>query len=321
MATSRRAGTNEQIATYGTGKTYTEGNLATWEQATDTDHVTDTETDVLEVYAEGGGGGLWDDTDALDGSINDADYFRIIRAASGEGHSGIPLDDGTVVGFRQTADSFLLRIDEDYSQFQDLVGKVSIDSTNSRLVFGGTGNSTYYIGLLLFDSANAGTGKVDGFSLWTGSIAYIINCLVHNIEQYGIKNSVTNLYVYNTTLDGNSTDLYSDADIINSKNVIYATTGGAGTFNFTTCYDTDGGAPTYVDSVNDDFHLQAGDATCKDQGTDLSADGTFAFDDDINDGVMGAGKAGETRTGTWDIGFDEYVAAAAGNPWYYYAQQ
>jgi len=41
----------------------------------------------------------------------------------------------------------------------------------------------------------------------------------------------------------------------------------------------------------------------------LSSDGSFAFDDDINDGTMGAGKAGETRTGTWDIGFDEYLFA------------
>ena len=49
MATSRRTGGNEDIATYGAGKTYTEGQLPTWEQATDVNQVTATASDVLEV--------------------------------------------------------------------------------------------------------------------------------------------------------------------------------------------------------------------------------------------------------------------------------
>lgn len=60
---------------------------------------------------------------------------------------------------------------------------------------------------------------------------------------------------------------------------------------------------TFVDAANGDFHLASTDAGAKDFGTDLSADANLAFSDDID---------GQTRSGSWDIGADEYVAAAAG---------
>jgi hypothetical protein len=56
--------------------------------------------------------------------------------------------------------------------------------------------------------------------------------------------------------------------------------------------------PTFVDAAGGNFHLASGDAAWKDFGTDLSADGAFPFSTDGD---------GETRTGTWDIGADEYV--------------
>ena len=46
-----------------------------------------------------------------------------------------------------------------------------------------------------------------------------------------------------------------------------------------------------------DFHLQSSDPGV-DDGTDLSADANFAFDDDVDF---------DTRSGTWDIGFDEFI--------------
>jgi len=49
--------------------------------------------------------------------------------------------------------------------------------------------------------------------------------------------------------------------------------------------------------VNDNFHLKS-DSIFKDVGTDLSLDANLPFTDDINS---------ETRSGTWDIGADEYV--------------
>ena len=57
---------------------------------------------------------------------------------------------------------------------------------------------------------------------------------------------------------------------------------------------------TFVDEVNDNYHLDSSDTGAKDYGTDLSSDPYLSFTDDID---------GETRSGTWDIGADEYVAA------------
>jgi hypothetical protein len=55
---------------------------------------------------------------------------------------------------------------------------------------------------------------------------------------------------------------------------------------------------TFVASGSDDYHLAGSDAGALDFGADLSADGVFAFDDDIDF---------DTRSGTWDIGFDEFI--------------
>lgn len=55
---------------------------------------------------------------------------------------------------------------------------------------------------------------------------------------------------------------------------------------------------TFVDAAHGDFHLASNDAGARDYGTDLSA----YFTTDID---------GQTRSGTWDIGADEYVVASS----------
>lgn len=64
---------------------------------------------------------------------------------------------------------------------------------------------------------------------------------------------------------------------------------------------TDGqtGTATFVDAASDDFHLDAADTVALDNGTDRSA-GAIAFTTDID---------GETRSGSWDIGADEYPSS------------
>lgn len=60
---------------------------------------------------------------------------------------------------------------------------------------------------------------------------------------------------------------------------------------------------TFIDAANGDFHLSSTDAGAKGYG--VSDPGSGLFSDDI-DGV--------TRSGTWDIGADEYVAPPVGIP-------
>jgi hypothetical protein len=50
------------------------------------------------------------------------------------------------------------------------------------------------------------------------------------------------------------------------------------------------------DYSGDNFHLALNDTSALDAGTDLSADGSLAFSDDID---------GQERIGAWDIGADE----------------
>ncbi len=56
---------------------------------------------------------------------------------------------------------------------------------------------------------------------------------------------------------------------------------------------------SFVAPGSDDYHLAVGDTGARGKATDLSADGVFAFDDDIDN---------DTRS-TWDCGADEFVSA------------
>jgi len=62
----------------------------------------------------------------------------------------------------------------------------------------------------------------------------------------------------------------------------------------------------FVDFGIDDFHLKSGSVLI-DAGADLSSDGYLNFSDDID---------GDNRSGTWDIGADEYVAPTLKNIYY-----
>jgi hypothetical protein len=56
---------------------------------------------------------------------------------------------------------------------------------------------------------------------------------------------------------------------------------------------------TFVNAASDNFHLAGSDTGARSRGVDLSSDSTYPFNTDID---------GETRTGTWDIGPDQYIS-------------
>jgi hypothetical protein len=77
----------------------------------------------------------------------------------------------------------------------------------------------------------------------------------------------------------------------------------------TTSYDNayDSQAVHFVSETADseDFHLASDDTHALDNGADLSTDTYFAFTTDID---------GQTRSGTWDIGADEYFPLGSTSP-------
>lgn len=129
----------------------------------------------------------------------------------------------------------------------------------------------------------------------------ILHCTkVTNPHGIYIANSAAgnNLRFKNNICNGNTTDYFIQDPEETSNNISEDATSPD------TAYRNK--AVTFIDEVNDDFHIAASDTNAKDAGVDLSADTYFPFSDDID---------GETRSGTWDIGADEYVAAGGGgNP-------
>lgn len=149
------------------------------------------------------------------------------------------------------------------------------------------------------------------FSYVTGVNSYVAkvwNTIIYDVRKsgaFGIKTEDTDwvLHCHNVAIHNCDTSFYNNAGTFNAKNCGSAaaiTAAFSGTITQTTCSST---TPTFVDETNDDFHLAAGDTTWKDVGTDLSGDANLAFSVDID---------GETRSGTWDIGADEYIAAGGG---------
>jgi len=141
-----------------------------------------------------------------------------------------------------------------------------------------------------FNQANGGNGiSVTGFD---NTSNYIYNNTVYGnkigIYNYGNSDYANGLRIVNNICNGNTTDysLFKEATTA-TDNISEDTTS-----------PNDEWDSTAVDFVNEgtDFHLAA-TADAIDQGTDLS--GTFTTDID-----------GDTRSGTWDIGADEYAAAA-----------
>ena len=197
-----------------------------------------------------------------------------------------------------------------------------------------TGWGTYGINAGSRDNVNVSYNIVYGFSLagsYVGIHAgYSTNVKVYNNIVYscslgiGLEYSGTGSLVYNNTVVKNTYGFlqnYGSGSYGTLKNNIASNTtsdyyvNGTGSFlSVTYCASDDataddwGGAGNRIDQTftfanyaGNDFHLDSTDAGAKDYG--VSDPGSGLFSDDI-DGV--------TRTGTWDIGADEYVAAGGG---------
>lgn len=103
--------------------------------------------------------------------------------------------------------------------------------------------------------------------------------IYNNISYHNSVDLPTSTDYYYTNIDASGNNISSDA----------SSPDGAGYQNKTL---------TFLDSVSNNFHLTNSDSAARDAGTDLSADAYLSFSTDIDGG---------TRSGTWDIGADEYV--------------
>jgi len=315
MATSRRTGTNENISTFGNAtRDYTV--LSSWESDTDNALSSLNQSEVLECYADSSSYTVTAEV-TFGGATTNASYFRIVRPASGHSHGGIP---GQGVLFTTSSNMSFWTVGEAYFSTQDIeVGSYSLLQSANRNVFRSDYSYTDFTGCIAHDILNTSSGSTAAISAFisvANNYIHAINCLASDIRSTGAGNSMGfrnysgTLYCYNCTavnceqgFNVNSTMYRKNCLADGNDDDVY------GSPNDTTCYDSgDNGrgsySLTYESSNQDDFHIVEADRTTMGAGTDLSADGVFPFDDDID---------GDSRS-SWDIGFDEYVGGGGGGP-------
>ena len=287
--------TSYNVSTYGDAtRDYT--SLDAWEAATDNDLVTAAKGEVLECYADSSE--FTDNVVVADATTNSS-YFRVIKPASGEGHDGTP---NNGVKFTYPYSEIQFTVQEDYAGVYDIVGKNTY-GTGYAIAFYTDNSTAKFVGCIAHDM----THNADNNWPFYISAGKVINCLAIEASGGSGGNDAGFLadgtaYYYNCT----SADCYvgfwqSSGSPVAKNCASEDSTSGyewVGTWSKTTCTDNDG--VVFKNTSNNDYHLASSDTYAKDQGTDLSSDGTFAFDDDID---------GDTRSGTWDIGFDEWVSA------------
>lgn len=148
---------------------------------------------------------------------------------------------------------------------------------------------------VVFDFTAGSANLSSGITMNAGGNVY--NCTVHNSEAgftriAGSPVMVNNLARSCTAAASGTFAAGTDYNATDLSSMGYTVTGGGNT------HDRLSQTFTFVDESGDDFHLASNDAGARDFGFDLS--GSFTTDID-----------GQTRTGSWDIGADEYVAGGA----------
>lgn len=308
MATTRITGTNEVVTEYHHDGGYDYDDLDDWEAATDLDLVnTEHNSPVLECHK-----GYHDAGSVINmgGATCNGTYRRIIRPVSADMHSGIPKTDGSIVCFApDVANGSGLRITEAYSSLQDLCVIWAVDDASSCYGVYLNGGNNVAVGCM---SKVTNTGVGVGLHTVTNGSSLVIVCLGFECKTDNFRINVAGTNVYNCTSDSAGQDGFDDVSAASTFKNCLAWGSGSDDYETigtsVTCADEDGtgdftlSAEPFVDSANDDYHLDTG-ADGIDDGTDVSGDG-FG-DDDIDF---------ETRSGSWDVGFDEYVAVGTTSP-------
>lgn len=324
MASSRLTGTNENVSTGGdVSRDYnlTAGEMTTWEGDTDRELASENVSEVLEIYDDA----EFDFNDIqLNGAISDASYFRIIRPTSGAEHKGI-MDDGIII--KPTAmTTYLFYINESHTSVQDITVKTGSLPTGATCyaLYLSPFDDTSFAGCIVDgEEQESVTGTRVGFYLKGSTAAappVAINCLAINLSSTGIcagfrssssaanneheiissgahncdvgleRASAITQRIINCDFSGNTDDVNGDFS------------GSNWTTNNPATYNGVAGSPTFVASGSDNYHLADADTVLRGNGTDMSGDGVFAFDDDVDF---------DTRL-PWDIGFDENLTVAGG---------
>ena len=278
-------------------------SLATWEADTDTNLVTATSGEVLTCYADSS---TYDDVVYISEATTNASYFRVLRATSGA--RGTPTSG---VRFESVNLGYTIRGKESYLGLYDIAAK-SVSTTHAAGIAMFGSHYGRIVGVTAYNCTGSTFGC--GILVQNNTDVVIANCFVTGCTSTkslsgGIVLStsarVSNYYVYNNTVTSGCYGIR----VYNSASLSLTVTSKNNISQDNTSNISEYGTVTHTQTTNvtsgvtfaaDDYHLASTDTGAIDEGTDLSSDGTFAFDDDID---------GDTRS-DWDVGCDEYITAA-----------
>jgi len=313
----RRSGSNENVSTYGLGglgRDYT--SLATWESATDNNLVANEVSEVLFVCYDAAS---YADEVIISGATTDADYFRIIRGSYREGSTGIPSE---MVTFTKGTIGAVISIVENFFVVTDIfANNTATSGAGAAYGINVTTSTDCIIAGCAAKAVRAGNGY--GYYLPSGSTRVaVIDCLAFDCTVSCLTEAgCTEYYVYNCTFvdSGNGVTTNATGTRCRLKNTLVynCTTAFAGdsyhgdsTNNATDASTVKGASSyanqtfTFIDEVNDDFHLGETDVGARSLGAPLDADDKFAFNDDVD----------WEEIQVWSIGFDCDGAFASPDP-------
>jgi len=301
---------NKYIKPSGQGGDYT--SLSAWE-AQNRDLVTAQDIENAIIDGDWSGGA---DTAAvvIEGWITSSTYYINIYTTSAARHAG----KWNTSKYRlQVSSAKALRITDKvvYLDGLQIYNTLSPDPDASLLINGSIANSLYRI-------SNSILRCTLGYGLWgiptgSGTIFYIWNNIIYDVAGRGIVPENFTYYIYSNTVIGGGRGIIGFDATITAKNnyakgsdAAYSNFGGS--LTLTTCASADDTGSvglrniavnttnfTNVTGGSEDFHLPSGSALI-DVGTNTSGEGApLNFTTDID---------GQSRSGTWDVGADEYVA-------------
>lgn len=159
-----------------------------------------------------------------------------------------------------------------------------------------TGGASFVV--KVYNSLMYGASNAAGFRIDVAGSYYFYNCTFAG-NYHGAFNGISgtvymvnNLFTGNTATGSGAMGAGTDYNRTSNSTLGYTVTGSGNT------HDAVSQTFTFVNAGAYDWHLTVDDAGAKDLGVSDPGSGLFSVDVD-----------GETRSGNWDVGFDEYPSA------------
>ncbi len=227
--------------------------------------------------------GVWDDTKANMGLLSPGYYA--ISLTTMVPHVKIIGLQIFIAGTEGYARGVWIR-EEDVVLADTIVKNLNTNSNNNTAVYDQSGGNFRMYNSLVYDFLS--NGYSGGYAPNTKEHLIYNNTIINSGDCFegGYQ---TILYINNIAQDCNNG--FSGIDLDSDYNIsdLVADAPGSNSINESTL--------TFANKAADNFHLASGDTDAIDAGVDLSNNKYLDFTKDID---------GETRSGIWDIGADEY---------------